>query len=132
MIADALSKRNQNQITDMQAVDQLALAVELRQRQTASADTRHAGGSGNNGLTRTEVERELRTVLSVINDAAEDALGTETQHTPRLQGQSLVTTRSAFEQKRITLPICIITSPCSSTTEIGGDHRAQRRAHKCG
>ena len=88
IVNDVKSKINNNQITGIQAVDELTFAVQARQARNRQRD--------NDGQTKEvtaeqqqEEEQELVDVLSVVQDAAEGFMSAETKQTPRLQGASL-------------------------------------------
>ena len=80
IIEDVKEKLGNNQITGMQAVDELTFAVEARQGQVNRAKDTLSDAN------QSSISDELVTVLSMVQDAAEDALSAETRETPRVQG----------------------------------------------
>ena len=85
LIDEVTQKLNSNQMTGMQAVDEVTFAVQALQAE-ARAASKKSDGKDNVEEDTKELEGELITVLDIVKRAAKDALGTKTQQTPRLQG----------------------------------------------
>ena len=96
IIGDVQAKLEQNQITNMQAVDELMFAVQSRQAQKKLKKAAAAAGkkSAIPDISVEEEAKELVQVLDMVKSAANDALGKTTQQTPRVQGGSLLVHRS--------------------------------------
>ena len=89
LIRGAQAQLKTNQITSLQAVDELTFAVQARRRQTKQRKNGPEKGSGSSSgeeFTQEEEEEELVTVLSMLADAADETLGEATPQTPRVQG----------------------------------------------
>ena len=74
------SNWNQNQITGMEAVDELTFAVQAQQAQNQDAP------DGLSNANKSKIAQELVDVLSVVEDVCNDALSADTRQTPRIQG----------------------------------------------
>ena len=126
LINDVQKQLDSNQITKMQAVDELTFAVQARQAQKRANEKNASISDERQPLTSRE-EKELISVLDIVKDAAADALGTKTQQTPRLQGpfgcMRLVHSRILLNEH--------VMLKLRSTDAIGGDRRARRRHHGC-
>ena len=91
LIADVQGQLGKNQITSMQAVEDLTFAMQARQRQVRQQEKRRAenddnsDGSGRVTMPK-EQEQEVLTVLSMLKEAANDTVGVGTSQTPRVQG----------------------------------------------
>ena len=93
IINDVQAKVDQNQITNMQAVDELMFAVQSRQAQKKLKKAAAAAGKDVSAIPDISVEeeaKELVQVLDMVRSAANGALGKTTQQTPRVQGGSLL------------------------------------------
>ena len=66
-----------NQITSLEALDELTFAMQLRERQNRDVENEEANS---------EFEEELVQVLSMIKDAAADILGADVSRTLRAHG----------------------------------------------
>ena len=85
-LIDAVAEKlNKNQITGMQAVDEVTFAVQVRQAQGQAANGDSEGEDISPEVTKKR-EKELMTVLTIVENATEGALAITTQQTPLLQG----------------------------------------------
>ena len=89
LINSVQSKLDQNQITGIEAVDELTFAVQARQAQ--NRDTPDELSNAN----KSKIAQELVDVLSIVKKAADDTLDASTldattRQTPRIQGWSLL------------------------------------------
>ena len=82
LISDVQNKLAKNQITKMQAVDELTFAVRTR---SAQAREKFTNDDETQKMTPSR-QNDLIQVLQVVEAAADDALGTKTRQTPQLQG----------------------------------------------
>ena len=96
MIRDVRNKLANNQVTGMQAVDELTFAVQTRQlKRKKDGPAKDKGDTADEKIdskafTQKDEEEELVTVLTLVQDAAKDALGAETRQTPRVQGRRML------------------------------------------
>ena len=82
LIRGVQNKLTKNQITKMQAVDELTFAVQTRNAQTRE---KFANDDETRKMSSSSLS-DLIEVLQIVKAAADDVLGAETRQTPRFQG----------------------------------------------
>ena len=90
LILSVASQLDKNQITSMQAIGELTLAVQALQRQARQSrgnETRADDIDEHQSESKEErAEQKVLTVLSLIKGAVNDTVRTSTPQTPRAQG----------------------------------------------